>query len=470
MRTRFCSLGAAILLLAAGLQAQRNEKPADPGPSGRALARDLLRELVETNTAPASGCTRAAEAMAARLRAAGFADSDLTLAGARPEKQNLVVRLRGRGQAKPILLIAHLDVVDAPREGWAAGLDPFRLTERDGFFYGRGVLDMKHAVAALVANLVRLRAEGFVPRRDIVVALTADEETGGSNGVAWLMRNHRDWIDAEYCLNLDAGGGQAEKGRRVRMTVQTGEKSNVSFRAATASRGGHSSLPEKDNAIYRLAAGLTRLAGHDFPFRFSEATRAYFERMSAAEGGAMAADMMAVSKDPPDLNAAKRLADSSPYFNSILRTTCVATRIEGGHAANALPQAAGATINCRIFPGDTVEFVRSTLAGFLADGEIALTVAAANPPAPASPLMPEVMGAVERLTGEMWPGMPVYPVMDPWASDSLSLRRAGMPTFGVNGAFGELDLGNAHGANERLPVEAFYEGVEFLYRLLKMLA
>jgi acetylornithine deacetylase/succinyl-diaminopimelate desuccinylase-like protein len=472
MRTRFWSVGIPILLLGLRLQGQPNEKAAvDAGSSARALARNLLRELVETNTSPAFGCTKAAEAMAAHLRSAGFADSDMTLAGARPEKQNLVVRLRGSGKAKPILLIAHLDVVDAPREGWSAGLDPFRLTERDGFFYGRGVLDMKYAVAGFVANLMRLRAEGFVPSRDIIVALTADEETGGSaNGVAWLLRNHRDWIDAEYCLNPDAGGGQMDKGRRVRMTVQTGEKANISFRAGAKSQGGHSSLPVKDNAIYRLAAGLTRLAAQDFPFRFNETTRAYFERMSAAEGGAEAADMKAVSKDSPDLEAAKRLADGSPYYNSILRTTCVATQIEGGHAANALPQTAGAVINCRVFPGDTTEFVRSTLAGFIADPEIALTLAGANPPAPSSPLLPEVMGAVERLTAEMWPGMPVYPVMDPWASDSLSLRRVGMPAFGVSGAFGELDLGNAHGANERLPVDAFYESVEFLYRLVKLLA
>ncbi|MGA2268681.1 MAG: M20/M25/M40 family metallo-hydrolase [Bryobacteraceae bacterium] len=460
-----------VLLLGVQLQGQQNERSAsDARASARPLARDLLRELVEINTTPAFGCTKAAEAMAARLRSVGFPDSDVVMAGARPEKQNLVARLRGGGKAKPILLIAHLDVVDAPRDGWAAGLDPFHLTERDGFFYGRGVLDVKHGVAALVANLMRLRAEGFVPGRDIVVALTADEEGGGANGVYWLISNHRDWIDAAYCLNLDAGGGQADKGRRVRMTVQTSEKSNISFRAETKSQGGHSSLPVKDNAIYRLAAGLTRLAGHDFPFRFNETTRAYFERMSAAESGAAAADMKAVSKDPADLEAAKRLADGSPYYNSILRTTCVATRIEGGHAANALPQTASAVINCRVFPGDTAGFVRDTLAGFMADGEIALTLMSANPPAPASPMLPEVMGAVERLTGEMWPGMPVYPVMDPWASDSISLRRAGMPTFGVSGTFGELDLGNAHGANERLPVDAFYESVEFLYRLMKMLA
>ena len=373
------------------------------------------------------------------------------------------------GAAKPILVIAHLDVVDAPKEGWAEGLDPFRLTERDGFFYGRGVLDVKHGVAGLVANLIRLRAEGFVPNRDILVALTADEEGGNANGMAWLLANRRDWIDAAYCLNLDAGGGQVEKGRRIRMTVQTSEKSNVSFQAQTKNDGGHSSLPVKENAIYQLVKGLARLADHDLPFRFNETTRLYFDRMAAMETGQVAADMKAVAKEPPDLQAAARLAGISPYYNAILRTTCVATRIEGGHASNALPQAASATINCRIFPGDTVEFIRNALAEILADPGITLRAPTARP-GPASLLIPEVMGAVEKITAEMWPGMPVFPVMDPWASDSLSVRRAGLPAFGVNGTFGELDTGNAHGANERLPVEAYYEGVEFLYRLMKGLA
>jgi acetylornithine deacetylase/succinyl-diaminopimelate desuccinylase-like protein len=406
--------------------------------------------------------------MAARLRKAGFSDSDALLAGPRPEKQNLVVRLRGRAQAKPILLIAHLDVVDAPKEGWAAGLDPFRLTERDGFFYGRGSLDVKNAVAALVANLIRLRTENFVPDRDIIVALTADEETGNSNGVYWLLANRRELVDAAYCLNLDAGGGQAEKGRRVAMTVQTSQKTNVSFRAETKSPGGHSSLPEKNNAIYRLAAGLTRLSQQDFPFRFNETTRAYFQRMAAVQSGAVATDMLAVAKDPPDLAAAQRLADGSPYYNSILRTTCVATRLEGGHADNALPQMARAVINCRIFPGDTVQFVRTTLAGILADQEIALTSGGGGQPSPASPLLPEVMGPIERLSNQMWPGLPVLPVMDPWAGDSAPVRRAGIPTFGVSGTFSD-ELGNAHGANERLGVVGFDQSVDFLYRLLKSL-
>jgi acetylornithine deacetylase/succinyl-diaminopimelate desuccinylase-like protein len=428
-----------------------------------------LRELVEINSTLAFGSTAAARAMAARFRSAGFPESDIVLAGPTPDKQNLVVRLRGKGPAKPILLIAHLDVVDAPREGWSPGLDPFRLNERDGFFYGRGVNDMKHAVAALVATLTRLRAEGFVPSRDIIVALTADEEGGNANGVYWLLANHRDWIDAAYCLNLDAGGGQIEKGRRLRMTVQTSEKTNVSFQAQTKNEGGHSSLPVKENAIYQLAKGLARLSERDLPFRFNETTRLYFERMGAIETGQVAADMKAAAKDPPDLEAAGRVAASSAYFNAIMRTTCVATRIEGGHANNALPQTATAVINCRIFPGDTVEFVRNALTEILTDPGIAVRTTAAGRPAPASPLMPEVMGAIEKLTQEMWPGMPVFPVMDPWASDSLSVRRAGLAAFGVNGAFGELDVGNAHGANERIPVDSYYEGIEFLYRLMKTL-
>jgi acetylornithine deacetylase/succinyl-diaminopimelate desuccinylase-like protein len=458
------SIGTLLLLLTLpALPAQEDN------PAGRAFQRDLLRELVEINSTAAFGSTKAAEAMAARLRTAGFSESDMILAGPSPDKRNLVVRLRGKGNGKPILLIGHLDVVDAPKDGWADGLDPFRLTERDGFFYGRGVLDMKSGVATLVDTLIRLRGEGFVPGRDVIVALTADEEGGNANGVNWLVTNHRDWIDAAYCLNLDAGGGQIEKGRRVRMTVQTSEKTNVSFRIQTRSQGGHSSLPVKENTIYQLAKGLARLSEHDPPFRFNETTRAYFDRMAAVETGPLAADMRAVAKDPPDLAAAARLAATSPYFNAILRTTCVATRIEGGHANNALPQTASAVINCRVFPGDSVEFVQAYLTEALADPGIAVSALAPARPAPASALLPEVMGAVEKITQQMWPGMPVFPVMDPWASDSIHLRRAGFTTFGVGCGFGELDSGNAHGANERLPVDAYYEGFEYIYRLVKAL-
>ena len=457
-----------LSLLAAGFPASIYGQDDVPAQSERALTRELLQELIEINTAPANGCTKAAEAMAARLRSAGFPDGDVLMAGPRPEKQNLVVRLRGRGQAKPILWIAHLDVVDAPREGWLPGLDPFRLTEREGFFYGRGVLDVKNAVAGLVANLIRLRAEGFVPSRDVIVALTADEETGGSNGVSWLLANRRDWIDSAYCLNLDAGGGQIENGKRARLTVQTSQRTNQSFRAETKGPGGHSSQPVKNNAIYRLSAGLARLAEHDLPFRFNESTRTYFERVAEAESGPVAADLKAVAKDPPDLEAAKRLSAVTPYYNSVLRTTCVATRIEGGSADNALPPSARAVINCRIFPGDSTAFVRGWLAETLADPEIVLTPMGGSVPSPASPLLPEVMEPIARVAKEMWPGIPVLPVMDPWAGDSAQMRRAGFPTFGASGVFSD-DNGNEHGANERISVEAFYDSVEYIYRLMKRL-
>ncbi|MFZ0430188.1 MAG: M20/M25/M40 family metallo-hydrolase [Acidobacteriota bacterium] len=436
----------------------------------RGLERSLLEELVGINTTSSFGSTRAAEAMAARLREAGFPESDLILAGPQSEKRNLVVRLRGTADVQPILLVAHLDVVEAPPDGWDTGLEPFHLTERDGFFYGRGVLDGKHAVADLVATLVRLRAENFVPDRDVIVALTADEEGGGANGVAWLLASHPDWIDAAYCLNLDTGGGQIEGGKRLRMTVQTSEKAYLSFRAQTRSVGGHSSLPDKENAIYQLSGGLSRLSEGDLPLRFNETTRAYFGRMATLQTGSVAVDMKAVAQDSPDLEAAVRLATMSPYYNALLRTTCVATRIEGGHADNALPQSASAVINCRVFPGDTPEFVREALAGLLADPGIEVRPMNRARPSPASPLVPEVMDAVETITGQMWPGIPVIPVMDPWASDSATLRRAGIPTLGVSGTFGELDFGNAHGANERLPVDAYYEGVEFVYRLVKALS
>jgi acetylornithine deacetylase/succinyl-diaminopimelate desuccinylase-like protein len=431
--------------------------------SGRDVARELLQELVGINTAPTHGSTRAAEAMAARLRAAGFADSDLLVAGPNAGKQNLVVRLRGSGKAKPILFIAHLDVVDAPREGWLS--DPFALAERDGFFYGRGAADNKSAVAALVAGLIRLRAERFVPRRDLIVALTADEEGGGANGVSWLLANRREAIDAAYCLNLDAGGGHMENGKRVRLTVQTSQKTFRSFGLETKSPGGHSSMPGKDNAIYRLSAGLARLAQLEFPFRFNESTRAYFERIAAPD----AADLRAVATDPPDLDAARRLAASSPYYNSLLRTTCVATQIEGGSAPNALPERARAVVNCRLFPGDATEYVRGRIVETLADPEISVGPGRGAPESPASPILPEVMSAVEGIAGEMWPGVPVLPVMDPWAGDSGRMRRAGVPTYGASGLFGD-ESGNEHAANERISTEAFEQSVEYTYRLMKILA
>ena len=321
-----------------------------PGPPGhRQLARDILKELVEIDTTDSSGDnTRAAEAMAARLRAAGFGGPDLQVLAPVPRKGNVVARLRGSGAGRPILLLAHLDVVEARREDWS--FDPFTLLERDGYFYGRGTVDIKSGAAVLVANLIRLKQEGFEPQRDLIVALTADEEGGSCNGVDWLLQNRRDLVDADYCLNTDGGGGEIRKGRRVANELQTSEKVYLSFQLETTSSGGHSSLPVRENAIYRLAEGLARLAAFEFPVSLNETTRAFFERMSRVESGDLARDMRALVATPPDAGAAARLAAASPYYNALMRTTCVATRLQAGHADNALPQTALALVNCRILP------------------------------------------------------------------------------------------------------------------------
>jgi acetylornithine deacetylase/succinyl-diaminopimelate desuccinylase-like protein len=469
---------AFALLLAAGMFAilttpsfttgAQTEKPT----ASQQLAREILKELIEINTTHQFGSTKAAEALAVRLKAAGFPASDVQVLAPdkHPTKGNLVARLRGRGKAKPVLFVAHLDVVDARKEDWSDGIDPFQFTERDGFFYGRGTLDVKGEAASLVANLIRLRQEGFVPEQAIVVALTADEEAGGeANGVEWLIRNHRDLIDAAYVINTDAGGGQIEKTKHVRYTLQTGEKVFLTFRLEVRNSGGHSSLPVKDNAIYRLAHGLTRLASYDFPAKLNETTRAYFERMSVYEKGQVSTDMKAVAKAQPDSAALVRLSNVSPLYNSTMRTTCVATMLEAGHAENALPQTARATVNCRLLPGEAPEEVKRTLASVLADEQITVTPLNEAVTSPASQLIPEVTQPIERLVAQMWPGVPVVPVMDPWTSDSTPLRRAGFPVYGAAAIFYEIDPIRAHGKDERIGVREFYEGLEFAYRLMKEL-
>jgi len=432
------------------------------------LARDIFRELIEINTTEPVGTTKAAEALAARLRAAGFAEEDVKIVGPNARKQNLVARLRGGGAARPLLLLAHLDVVEALREDWT--LDPFKFTEQEGYFYGRGTSDIKEEAADLVANFIRLKREGFKPDRDLILALTADEEGGPDNGVAWLLKNHRELIDAAYAVNTDAGGGQIVKGRHVRNAVQTSEKVYLTFALEVKNRGGHSSLPSKENAIYRLAEGLARLSKFDFPVRTNDTTRAYFERMAAGESGQTAADMLAVARTPADEAAAARLSASSVYYNALLRTTCVATQLQAGHAENALPQTARATVNCRLFPEDTAADVEQTLRRVLADEQIKISTVSPAKPSPASPLTPELFGAVERVTKEMWPGVYVVPVMETGASDSLWLRGAGVPAYGVSGMFFDVDDTRAHGRDERVGVRSYFEGVEFMYRLLKALA
>ena len=433
----------------------------------KALALAIYKQLVEINTTDSSGSTTlAAEAMAARLKAAGLPEADVQVLSPAPRKGNLVARLRGTGARRPLLLLAHLDVVEARREDWS--FDPFVFREQDGYFYGRGTTDDKAMAAILTANLIRYRQEGFRPDRDLILALTADEEGGKWNGVDWLVKNHRDLLDAELGLN-EGGGGQIKDGRRVAHAVQASEKVYASFRLEVTNPGGHSSLPVPENAIYRLAEGLTRIARFRFPPRLNEVTRAFFTRAARTATGAEAVAMKAVVGEPLDAAAADRLSQRALY-NSLLRTTCVATLLEGGHAENALPQMARATVNCRVLPDESAEAVQKTLVKVLADDKITVTPVQPATPSPPSPLTPAVMGPIDRITQTMWPGVPVVPVMSTGATDAIYLRGAGVPVYGVDGMFEDIDDIRAHGRDERMAVSSFYEGQEFLYRLVKALA
>lgn len=436
------------------------------------LARDIFKQLIEINTTdtPSGNVTPAAEAMAAHFRAAGFPGEDVHLQGPVPDKQNLVVRLRGRANSKdkPILFLAHLDVVQALKQDWSPNLDPFKLTELDGYFYGRGTTDIKDGDTFLVVTFLRLKQEGWQPSRDLVLALTADEEGGQHNGVQWLLQNHRDWIDAEYCINTDAGSFEWQKGKRLLLGMETSEKNYVDFQLEVKSSGGHSSRPIRDNAIYHLSAGLDRLANFDFPVELNDTTRAFFERMAALQDARTAADFRALVKNPHDQSAVARLSQS-PYYNALMRTTCVATRIEGGHANNALPQTARAIVNCRMLPADSLQQVQETLKKVLADDRISVAVVGDAVPAPASELRPDITRKLEDLGGKRYGGIPVVPVMDAGASDGKYLRIGGIPTYGVPGVFTDVDDDRAHGKDERLGVKDFYEGVEFYYQFIKSL-
>jgi acetylornithine deacetylase/succinyl-diaminopimelate desuccinylase-like protein len=433
-------------------------------------ARDIYKELVEINTTdtPAGSVTKAAEAMAARLKAAGFPDADVRVLGPAPTKFNLVARYRGTGAKRPMLLLAHLDVVEAKREDWS--FDPFVFKEEGGWFYGRGTADDKAMASQFVATFIRLKEEGFTPDRDLILALTADEEGGEFNGASWLINQHRALVDAEFAIN-EGGGGNMRSGKYLSNEVQAAEKVYQDFRLQVTNAGGHSSLPIKDNAIYHLSQGLARLATLEFPVQLTEITRGYFERSATVERDpAVAADMRALARPSPDAAAAARLSAKLPYWNSLMRTTCVATRLAGGHANNALPQLAAATVNCRILPGVSVDSVKQTLVKVLADPKIEVSLVGEATPSQPATLRPDVMAAVETITKEMFPGVIVVPVMSTGATDSLYFRNAGIPTFGVDGTFGDADDVRAHGRDERVGVKQYFEGLEFQYRLIKMLS
>ena len=432
-------------------------------------ALDIYRQLLEINTTASVGDTyEAAQAMAARLIDAGFPENDVHAFESAPKRGNLVATLHGTAKHKPILLVAHIDVVEANRSDWTT--DPFKLVEKDGYFYARGSGDDKYMAATWIANLIRYKKEGYRPDRDIIVALETDEESGDPEnvGIGWLIKKHRDLIEAEFALN--EGGGVAEKdGKPLWNSLQTSEKVYQSFWLETHNAGGHSSQPRKDNAIYELAAGLERIAKFDFPVMLNETTRAYFEQMSKMETGQMAEDMRAILAPQPDPAAVARLSALVPY-NAQLRTTCVATRLQGGHADNALPQDARAMINCRILPSQPPEEVRDTLVRVLADDKITVTADKPAVPSPPSPLRPELVKTIQTLTTRFWPGIPVLPIMSTGATDGLYLRNAGIPTYGHSGLAADMFDVRAHGKDERVSVKSFFTGQEYLYELVKQLS
>ena len=459
--------GLGVLLLTRTVAMAGQAPTAMPPEAERQLAREIYKEMVEIKSGYTTGATTpVAEAAARRLKAAGFADADIFVGGPIPTKANLVVRYRGTGRLRPILLLAHTDVVEAKREDWT--MDPFTFVEREGYFYGRGTGDDKAQAAVWIANLIRYKREGFKPDRDIIVALTADEEGGGPyNGVNWLLKNKRDLIDAEFCIN-EGGWGESVAGKRLSNDLQVSEKYVINYRLEVRNKGGHSSLPVPDNAIYHLAGALDRLSKFGFPLKTNEVTKAYFKAMAGIEDASIRNDLEKAAEAMPD--AMERVARTNPGWNAMLRTTCVATELEGGHAKNALPQLAAANVNCRVLPEDTQDYVTDTLKRVIDDPQVSITISGEVASGPPSPLLPDLMKTVSTITDQLWPGVPTVPLMVMGATDGLYLRVAGIPTYGVQGFFVDRDDVRFHGRDERMKVQSFYEGQTFLYELVKRLS
>jgi acetylornithine deacetylase/succinyl-diaminopimelate desuccinylase-like protein len=458
---------ALFLVLAVPASAQK------PLTQHQQLTRDIYEQLIEINTADGTGnVTTAAVAMAQRFREAGIPEADIFVGGPRAEKHNVVARIRGRQAStrKPILLLAHLDVVEALKADWSPDLDPFVFTERDGYYYGRGTADDKAMAAIFVANAYRLKREGFVPDRDIIIALTADEEGGSANGVEWLLRNHPDKIDAAVVIN-EGGGGTMRNGKHLFNSVQATEKVFSNFTLRVTNRGGHSSVPRPDNAIVSLSDALSKVGRFSFPVQLNEVTRAFFTKTALVEAPEMARAMRAIVANPADASAA-RVLSTDPRYNSMLRTTCVPTMLRGGHATNALPQLAEATVNCRMYPGATAEQTRAALAAVINDTTVQIvSVFEGRPPEPPTPLLPEVMQPIERITRELFGDIPVIPTMSTGATDSRYFRQRNIPAFGVSGLFSDPTVdARAHGRDERMRVQSFFDGQEFLYRLTMALS
>ncbi len=459
------TMGASAILAA---PAQPSPGPLPPA-ANRQLALDLLRDLVAIRSVHEAGTRAAAETVAARLLANGFHPDEVRLIAdpQYPHQANVVVRLRGRGLGRPVMWIGHLDVVEARPEDWS--LPPFELTERDGWLYGRGTTDMKDQVAAVVASLIRLRQEGYVPDRDLIAAFTADEEVGlEQDGVPYLLRAHRELVDAGLVINPDGSSGEIAAGRRLTFGVETSQKTYMTFLLETTNPGGHSSTPRPDNAITQLAAGLVRLGAYSFPYKLNATTRLYLRKLAELDSGERRADLLAAAGDPPDLAAAARLA-SDITLNPILHTTCVATLLSAGHQENALPQRAQATVQCRVFPGESIEETRATLERVVADPGIRVRLGPPVIPAAETAPAPQVLGAIERVAHSLWPGVPVIPQMSAGANDNIYTRAAGIASYGVSGAWEDFGDDRAHGRDERRAANAFYESVEFTYRLMKEL-
>ncbi|HEY4307011.1 MAG TPA: M20/M25/M40 family metallo-hydrolase [Gemmatimonadaceae bacterium] len=436
------------------------------------LAHDIYKALIEINTADSVGnTTTAATAVANRFRAAGFPDADIFQGGPRPDKGNLIVRYRGNGASsrKPLMLLAHLDVVQALKSDWSPDIDPFKFTERDGYYYGRGTSDDKAMGSIFIANLLRFKQEGFVPERDILLVLTADEEGGPANGVRWLIANHRDKIDAAYALN-EGGGGSLRDGKPFINSVGAAEKVSANFTVTTANRGGHSSVPRDDNAIYELSQALVNIGKYQFPVMLNEVNRAFFTNTAKIEKPEMAAAMRAIVTNPNDAKASATIS-ADPRYRSMLRTTCVATMLNGGHARNALPQTATANVNCRMAPGHDPADVRSALLKAANDTGVKISAAPAMEHAAPSPLSPEIMKPIEKVTRDVFgPNVLVIPTMGTGATDSKYLRAAGIPGYGVSGLMGDPDDARAHGKDERVLIKSYYDSQDFLYRLVKELS
>lgn len=479
MRPKLSAVAVIAAAVATGVPATALAQPATsvykPGvlTPFQQFSRDIYKELVEINTGVETGnITTAAKAMAVRFKAAGIPEADIFVGGPRPEKHNVVARIRGKGGSaagKPLLLLAHIDVVEALKADWSPDLDPFVFTERDGYYYGRGTADDKAMASIFVANVFRMKQEGFVPDRDIIIALTADEESGPANGVDWLIKNHKDLVDAALVIN-EGGGGTLRNGKPLFNSVQAAEKITTNFTLRVTNKGGHSSVPRDDNAITQLADALAKVGRYRFTVKLNDVTRAFFSQTGPLEEPVIGKAMQALVANPANAAAVKTVT-SDPRYNSMLRTTCVATELKGGHATNALPQLAEANVNCRIYPSETAASVQAELEKAIGDTNVKVIIRSQRPSTPASALLPEVMQNVTRITADMWGPMPIIPTMSTGATDSRFFRALGVPAFGVSGLFSDPTVdARAHGRDERMAAKSYYEGQEFLYRLTKALS